>query len=354
MLNEILSQFGLDSNEYLIQKFGTGLINNTWKVADFQHNNRFILQQINSNVFKSPNDIAENINNVSRYLAQHHKDYLFVSPLPTVAGNYIYNQNDEKYFRLFPYVKDSITIDTVQTAGEALEAAKAFGKFTHLLADFNPSKLRYTLADFHNLTIRFKQFRDAVKTADKDKLIIASNLIATANHHQDIAQQYELIIKEQLIPLRVIHHDTKISNILFDQNKKGLCVIDLDTVMPGYFISDVGDMMRTYLSPYNEEEQDFNKIEVRKTIFEAIVQGYFMEMGTALTQTEKHLFVYSGKFMIYMQALRFLTDYLNNDIYYHAKYPEHNLVRAQNQFTLLQKYVALEPEFQQIVQSFNQ
>jgi thiamine kinase-like enzyme len=353
MLNEILNQFGLNSNEYLIQKFGTGLINNTWKVADLENNDRFILQQINSHVFKSPNDIAENISKVSKYLAQHHKDYLFVSALPTIAGDYVYNQNDEKYLRLFPYVKDSITIDTVQTAGQALEAAKAFGRFTNLLADFNTSELRYTLADFHNLTIRFKQFQDAVKTADKDRLMAATNLIAIADRHQDIAHQYESIIKDKLIPLRVIHHDTKISNILFDQNQKGLCVIDLDTVMPGYFISDVGDMMRTYLSPCNEEERDFDKIEVRKSVFEAIVQGYFMEMGAALTRTEKDLFVYSGKFMIYMQALRFLTDYLNNDIYYHAKYPEHNLVRAKNQFTLLKKYVALEPEFQQIVQSFN-
>jgi Ser/Thr protein kinase RdoA (MazF antagonist) len=353
MLNEILNQFGLDSNEYIIQKFGTGLINNTWKVADYQNNNRFILQQINNNVFKSPNDIAENISKVSKYLAQHHHDYLFVSPIPTIAGSYIYNQNDEKYFRLFPYVKNSITIDTVQTAGQASEAAKAFGRFTHLLADFDSAKLHYTLADFHNLTIRFKQFQDAVKTADKKRLVTAIKLITAASHHQDIAQQYELIIKHKLIPLRVIHHDTKISNILFNQDHKGLCVIDLDTVMPGYFISDVGDMMRTYLSPYNEEEQDFDKIAVREDIFTAIVQGYFMEMGAILTQTEKDLFVYAGKFMIYMQAIRFLTDYLNNDIYYQAKYPDHNLVRAKNQFTLLQKYIALEPEFQQIVQSFN-
>jgi hypothetical protein len=129
-------------------------------------------------------------------------------------------------------------------------------------------------------------------------------------------------------------------------------VIDLDTVMPGYFISDVGDMMRTYLSPYSEEEKDLSKIEVRTNFFEGIVKGYFTEMESVLTKTEKSLFVYAGKFMIYMQAIRFLTDYLNNDTYYPTSYTGHNLVRAQNQFTLLEKYIEQENEFQKIVDQY--
>ncbi|OKS86294.1 phosphotransferase enzyme family protein [Mucilaginibacter polytrichastri] len=353
MLNEILRQFGLNANEYYIQRFGSGLINGTWKVSDLHHKEEFILQQINSNVFKAPNDIADNTSKIASYLAQYHSDYLFISPIPTITGNYLYSPNHEDYYRLFPFVKNSFTVDTVQNRNQALEAAKQFGKFTHLLADFKTSDLHYTLTDFHNLTLRFKQFKEALKTADNNRLINTAGMIVSAHKHEDIARQYEIILKDQLIPLRVIHHDTKISNVLFDQSNKGLCVIDLDTVMPGYFMSDVGDMLRTYLSPYNEEETDFDKIEVREDIFKAIVQGYFMEMGTNLTPTEKSLFVYTGKFMIYMQALRFLTDYLNNDIYYQAKYPEHNLVRAKNQFTLLEKYIAIEAELQQIVQSFN-
>ena len=135
--------------------------------------------------------------------------------------------------------------------------------------------------------------------------------------------------------LRVTHHDTKISNVLFDENGKGICVIDLDTIMPGYFISDVGDMFRTYLSPANEEVKDFNAIDVRDDFFRAIVQGYVSTMGTELTEEEKRLILYSGKFIVYMQAMRFLADYCNNDVYYGARYEEQNFVRAGNQLQLL-------------------
>jgi thiamine kinase-like enzyme len=142
----------------------------------------------------------------------------------------------------------------------------------------------------------------------------------------------------------VTHHDTKISNVLFDDQDNGLCVIDLDTVMPGYFISDVGDMMRTYLSPVNEEEKDLSKIIIRNEYFKAITDGYLSEMSAELTEKEKEHFVYAGKFMIYMQALRFITDHLNNDHYYGAAYEGHNFVRANNQAVLLQKLSEKEDE----------
>jgi thiamine kinase-like enzyme len=140
--------------------------------------------------------------------------------------------------------------------------------------------------------------------------------------------------------IRVTHHDTKISNVLFDEQDKGLCVIDLDTLMPGYFTSDVGDMFRTYLSPVTEEENDYAKIEIRPSFYNAIVDGYLSEMEEELTTTEKQSFAFAGQYIIYMQALRFLTDYLNNDIYYGCKYPTHNLVRAGNQIELLKKFIA--------------
>src|SRR5690606_24912784 len=135
--------------------------------------------------------------------------------------------------------------------------------------------------------------------------------------------------------IRVTHHDTKISNVLFDKDGKGICVIDLDTVMPGYFISDVGDMIRTYVSPANEEERDFDKIRVRDDVMDALTEGYLEFMGDELTATEKKHTRYSGMFMTYMQALRFLTDYLNDDVYYGARYDGHNRVRAMNQVRLL-------------------
>jgi thiamine kinase-like enzyme len=156
-------------------------------------------------------------------------------------------------------------------------------------------------------------------------------------------------LKNKAFKIRVTHHDTKISNVLFSEDDKGICVIDLDTVMPGYFISDVGDMFRTYLSPANEEEKDFSKIEIREDYFKAIWDGYMSEMGHELSKEEKAHFIYAGKFMIYMQAIRFLTDHINNDAYYGAAYPDHNFIRAGNQAALLERLMEKEATLNKMI-----
>jgi thiamine kinase-like enzyme len=163
----------------------------------------------------------------------------------------------------------------------------------------------------------------------------AKNAIFFLLENRGIVDSYVEVISSGDFRLRVTHHDTKIGNVLFDKHHKGLCVIDLDTVMPGYFISDVGDMMRTYLSPVTEEEKSFDKITLRPDFFVAIVKGYLSEMADELSALEKKSFLYAGKFMIYMQALRFITDYLQGDIYYKSRYAGHNLLRGENQITLL-------------------
>ncbi|HEY0176753.1 MAG TPA: phosphotransferase, partial [Pedobacter sp.] len=215
--------------------------------------------------------------------------------------------------------------------------------------DFDIRELSYTIANFHNLSYRFFQFEQALAAAAPERRKKAKEAIQQALMNRDIVNDYEDIVAYSTLPLRVMHHDTKINNILFDHAHKGICVIDLDTVMPGYFISDIGDMMRTYLSPCNEEEEDLDKISIREDFFAAIAEGYFLEMGSILTGNEKRLFYYAGKFMMYMQAIRFLTDYLNNDVYYQARHPDHNLNRANNQFTLLELYKDAEIRFQSII-----
>src|SRR5690606_22487992 len=189
---------------------------------------------------------------------------------------------------------------------------------------------------FHDLTFRFEQFRTAISNAQPQRLQRASKLISIIDQYSSVPADFERIQNGGIIRKRVTHHDTKISNVLFDENGKGLCVIDLDTVMPGYFISDAGDMMRTYLSPANEEEKDYSRIDVREDVFGAIVKGYLSSMGDELTSEEQKLIIYAGSFMIYMQALRFLTAHLNRDVYYGARSPDHNFVRAGNPLALLQ------------------
>lgn len=346
MLESVLKEFGLTPNEVTITPIHQGLINHTWKVGLNGH--AFILQQVNNTVFQNPEDIAFNIEEISRYLKYQHPEYFFVSPVKTFDGNELVYKNEDGYFRVFPFVQDSHAINVVETPEQAYEGAKQFGKFTAVLSSFDCTKLKITIPNFHNLSLRYEQFLEALKNGNNNRLKEAATLISQLTDWSNIVMEYEKIKTLGDFKLRVTHHDSKINNVLFDENNKGLCVIDLDTVMSGYFISDVGDMMRTYLCPASEEEKDFSKIVIRKEYYKAIVEGYMSEMRDELTDTEKKYFFYSGKFSIYMQALRFLTDYFNDDKYYGAVYPEQNLIRASNQIVLLQKFIQAESELHNI------
>ncbi|MGE5449377.1 MAG: phosphotransferase enzyme family protein [Bacteroidales bacterium] len=345
----LLKAFGLDTNHCEIKSLGDGLINTTWIVKDTAKGKDYVFQKINHNVFKQPGAITSNIRLIDDYLQAKYPDYLFTSPISATNGEDMITSEDGGYYRLFGYVAGSFTRNELQKPVQAYEAARQFGKFTGLLSGIDISQLKITIPDFHNLTLRFSQFADSLKAASRERYEKALEGIVFLIENRAIVDEFKHIISSKDFKLRVTHHDTKISNVLFDKDDKGLCVIDLDTVMPGYFISDMGDMMRTYLSPVSEEEKDFNKIEVRVEFFEAIVKGYLSEMQGVLSEAEKRAIVYSGKFMIYMQALRFIADYLNNDVYYGSRYEGHNLVRGLNQVALLKKYLDKESQLNEVV-----
>jgi Ser/Thr protein kinase RdoA (MazF antagonist) len=338
---QILAAYGIAASDSEVQPFGSGLINTTWKVT--HGTDTYILQRINHLVFKQPQRIADNISIIGQYLQQQHPEYYFVQPVLTTQGQGIVTADNGDYFRLQPFVHDSRSYDVVNDANLAFEAAKQFGRFTKLLSGVNGrngvniNNIQTTLADFHNLRLRFEQFTQALQQGNAERIRETQAEIKAIQEQADIINTYDRILTSPAFKLRVTHHDTKISNVLFDAQGKGLCVIDLDTVMPGYFISDFGDMMRTYLSPVSEEEADFSKIEVRGEYFKAIVDGYLSELKDELSKDELQHLKYAGQFMVYMQAMRFLTDYLNNDVYYGAKYEKQNLVRTQNQLTLLKR-----------------
>jgi Ser/Thr protein kinase RdoA (MazF antagonist) len=341
---DILKHYDINLSDAVIQKFGTGLINHTWTVVSGQE--KYILQRVNENVFSKPHDIAHNIDCLASYFGKHYPLYRFVSPVVAANGSSLVETEKGEYYRLFPFVADSCSTDVVATPAQAYAAAAQFGKFTRLLNKFDTSNLKTTIPDFHNLSLRYKQFLNAVQNGDAQRIQQSAALIEFLKNQSGIVSMYEQIIYDENFQIRVTHHDTKISNVLFDQEGNGLCVIDLDTVMAGYFISDVGDMMRTYLSPVSEEEKDFSKIEVRDEFYHAIVNGYFSEMKQVMTPRETDSFFYAGLFMIYMQAIRFLTDHLLNDSYYGAKYEGHNFVRAGNQCALLQSLLAKQSTFE--------
>lgn len=314
-----------------------GLINKTFVVQTEQEN--FILQTINHSIFKDPKAIDQNINKIGAYLKLNSPDYLFTHLVPNKKGDTLIEW-EGSYYRAFHKV-NGYALSVLENANQVEEAAKQFGAFTHQLSNFKADDLMNTLPDFHNLSLRFQQFKNALLQGNSQRIESSKEAIAFLLNKQSITFQYEQFIQHTDVKKRVTHHDTKISNVLFNEKDKAICVIDLDTTMSGYFLSDVGDMCRTCLCTVSEEEQDLNKIEVKADRWEGLHKGYLYYMQYELSAYEKDHFFYSGQFMIYMQALRFLTDHLQNDLYYGARYENHNYYRALNQIRLLEEYEKL-------------
>jgi Ser/Thr protein kinase RdoA (MazF antagonist) len=332
-LDRIQAEYGWTGAELSV--VSSGLINTTWKLTT--GGKQFLLQSVNTHVFKHPEQIDENLRMLAAHLAEKAPGYLFIAPVKTPAGEGLV-KIDGIYYRVFDWVPGSHTIAVVNTTEQAYEAARQFGIFTASLKDFDARKLHTTIPDFHNLGLRYQQFEKALQAGMSERIDEAKDIIKYLRSSSPIVDRYERFCKHLDAKTRVTHHDTKISNILFDEKDRGLCVIDLDTVMPGYFLSDVGDMLRTYVCPVSEEEKDLNRISIRKNVMRDIENGYLLPMGAELSIFEKDHFYFGGEMLIYMQALRFLTDYLNNDVYYGSKYPGHNLIRAQNQAELLRQF----------------
>jgi len=353
MTAKVLHRYGLDEKNCLIAPFGNGLINLSWKITSGKK--EFLLQQINQQVFRNPPQIMQNLAVLAAFFKLHDPDYLFVAPIPANAGQNYVKDETGNYYRLFPFIKNSFSIDMVSDPALAFEAARQFGKFTRLLTPFDPGRLAITLPDFHNLSLRYRQFESALQNGNKKRISDSADTISFLKDQKKITDEYQEIKKNETLKIRVIHHDAKINNVLFDKvNQTGLCLVDLDTVMPGYYISDVGDMLRTYICPVDEEEADTGRIMIREEYFLAIVKGYLGEMNTVLSENEKKYFVYAGKFAIYMQALRFLTDYINDDIYYSIKYENQNRVRTRNQATLLKRFMEKEDQLNNVLKNFLQ
>ncbi|MFZ9980834.1 MAG: phosphotransferase enzyme family protein [Cyclobacteriaceae bacterium] len=335
LIPSVLSSYGLNHKAYSIEKTGSGHINQTFMLKG---ENSWILQQINTNVFKQPERIAGNIRLAANHLNANHPDYLFPAPVRTLNSEEMAADENGSPWRLFPYIPDSITLDALRDVREAREAASGFGKLTSNLDGINTTGFEPTIPDFHNLTLRFLQLRSAIENAADERRQIAENEIKKAVYFSSLVGEYEQLISRRSLVERIVHNDTKINNILFSRTEsRALCVIDLDTLMQGYFIYDLGDMIRTFVSPVSEEERDTSKIVFRQEFYEALLEGYLSEMGNKLSQEEKRAIPFSGMMMTYIMAIRFLADFLNGNIYYRIHYPDQNLVRARNQLKLLEE-----------------
>jgi thiamine kinase-like enzyme len=332
----ILHAFGLSADHYQLTPITSGYINHTFKVEGKRHS--FVLQRINKNVFKKPEVIASNLRHAASYLKQHDPGYLFLGGQKTVDGSEMFYDEAGYPWRLFPFIENTITINHVDEEEQAFQAAKGFAELTRKLSGCDVNLFKPTIERFHDLSLRYRQFQEAVANASPERLEEARAEVKACQDFFFLVEQYESLISTGAMPLRIMHNDTKISNILFDRNtKKSVCVIDLDTLMPGYFIYDLGDMIRTFVSPVDEEEKDLNKIKIRRSVYDALLKGYLSEMEGVLTDGERNAVDFSGKMMTYIMALRILTDFLNGDIYYNTTYPKQNLFRSRNQIDLLTK-----------------
>jgi len=332
-MKEIIQSFGLDPENFAVQRIPSGYIHATYKLVGKPS---YILQRVNKDVFTQPQVIASNLRQASNYLKKKHPGYVFLSALLTIDGKEMSFDKEGYPWRLFRFIDNSITIDKAETDKEAYDAAAEFARLTSNLDGVEVSHFKPTIDRFHDLAWRYEQFERAVETSTVERLRKAPDLIETCKRYKHLVDRYQELIQQGTLRLRITHNDAKINNILLDATTRHpVCVIDLDTLMPGYFIYDVGDMIRTFVSPANEEEKDLSKVVFRKTIYEALVTGYLSQMGDRLTETEKTLFPFAGMMMTYIMALRMLADFLNGDVYYQITYPEQNYVRAANQLRLL-------------------
>ncbi len=328
----VLDSFGL-SHSSRYEPIGSGHIHQTFLVTDAK---QFILQRVNKTIFTEPEIIATNNRIAADYLVIHSPDYLFLTALHDAKGNELAYDADGFPWRLYPLIENTSTIDFVSTETEAFEAAKGFAKLTKNLDGIKCELFKPTLNRFHDLAWRYQQFETELATASAEVKASVKEEIEAAKKFSYLVVEYNDLIKSGALKERITHNDTKINNILFDKiTQKGVCVIDLDTLMPGYFIYDLGDLVRTCVSPVSEEESDLSKIEFRKNIYDALLTGYLSEMKGSMSAAELNAVPFAGKMMTYIMALRFLADFLRGNTYYHTTYPDQNKVRARNQLYLL-------------------
>ncbi|MDR3128946.1 MAG: aminoglycoside phosphotransferase family protein [Tannerellaceae bacterium] len=337
---QILSRFSLEGKVSSVEPFGNGHINDTLKVTVDGGEEKYVLQRINHAIFKDVDKLQQNIHTVTSHIRRRLEetgemdiDRKVLTFLPAENGKY-YHFDGNNYWRVCLFIPHSKSYEEINTE-KAFEAGQAFGHFQTMLADLSEESLGETIPNFHNMEFRLTQFREAVSADMICRTKKVQELIAAIEKRAESMCIQEKLYREGKLIKRVNHCDTKVNNILFDEKDGSLlCVIDLDTVMPGFVLSDYGDFIRTGANTGAEDDPDLDRIGVNMEIFRAYTRGY-LETASFLTPTEINLLPYGARLLTYMQAVRFLTDYINGDTYYKIQYPEHNLVRTRAQFKFL-------------------
>lgn len=353
-LRHIASQFQIEGTVAEVKPLGNGLINTTYKVVTEGNAPDYVLQHVNNAIFPDVDMLMDNIVAVTAHIrkkleAKHTTDIdrKVLNFVPCKDGKYYYVY-DEKYWRIMVFIPDTVS-KTGVTPESSYIVGETFGDFQAMLADI-PAQLGETIKDFHNIEFRLQQLKEAIAEDKMGRYAETKDLVSEIEKRADCMCRGEKLFREGKLPKRICHCDTKVDNILFDQNDDVLCVIDLDTVMPSFIFSDYGDFLRSAANTMPEDSPEYDKIDFRMDIFKAFTEGYLKTARVFLTPIEIENLPYAATLFPYMQLVRFYADYLNGDTYFKTQYPTHNLVRATNQLTLLQRAEARILEMEAFIQ----
>ncbi len=333
---EALEAYGNPFHEFTVEPVGNGLINQSFRVTSKMNGNSFLLQRMNQSVFQHPEKVQANYEKLWKYLQEEETGYFIPEPKYFADNTTFYYDSAGNCWRVFEFVEGTETHTVAENTAQARMVAETFASFTASFRNLNCDELYITIPGFHDLSLRFKQFSETLHKRNYERLVKAAPLIEELRQRERYVSFYEVIIESEEFPLRVMHHDAKISNILFDEETGNVvCPVDFDTAMPGHFFSDIGDMIRSMVCSEDENSKAFDELGLRNDFYKAIVDGYLSVLEDQLTAAEKKYIHFSGIIMFYMQTLRFMTDYLGGDTYYRTDHPEQNFDRAFNQLTLL-------------------
>lgn len=352
-LKDICAEFNVKTT---IEGYGNGHINDTYLCEAAP---RVILQRVNIKVFKNPDEVMQNIFNITEHLkkkitnAGGNPDRETLNVIRTRDGQNFYKLDDENYFRMYRFVEDSVSFETVDNPIQLYHAGKAFGRFQNMLDDYPAESLFETIVNFHNTPERVKQLEAAISKNAAGRLKAVQEELNFALDYAKYAAEITSRMEDGSVPLRVTHNDTKLNNVLFDKDTfEGLCVIDLDTVMPGSVLYDFGDALRFGASSGAEDETDLSKIWFDMEKFEQFAKGFLGETASCLTPKEIELLPMSALIMTYECGIRFLADYLNGDTYFKIHKEHHNLYRARTQFKLVKDIEGKLDEMHQIIKKY--
>jgi hypothetical protein len=340
----LLEAFGLKVSVSEWKSFGHGHINDTYLIkTSSDYTPDYILQRKNHLIFKNIEGMMNNIMLATGHIrsklildGEDEIDRKVMTYLPAADQNYYVLDEDSNYWTICLYIRGSHGIEEVTNSNQAYSAGKAFGHFQFLLSDLQGSKLIETIPNFHNGKFRYKQLLQAIEENRAGRLeSIKKETDALLARADEMTQLQDWLDNSEL-PLRTTHNDTKINNVLYDDRDNILCIIDLDTVMPGSSLFDFGDAIRTLGNTAPEDEPDLKKIGFHREYYTAFAEGYLSESGSFLVPKERNNLAYSCRYMAWEQAIRFLADYLNGDTYYKISYPEHNRVRTLAQLRYLE------------------